>query len=240
MNFTPEEQLRIYEGDTNAERNIRDAITDAYNNLKPESEAVRTYESQQFPAFYDAFHGYGAGGGASDMSPTALLGNAWRNVGQKSATAQVARDVFNTRQAGMEDLISQAYRQWQHGYAGAQSGHDRWWREQQAEEDRRRWEEQMALERERMARMGSGTGAFNWSPPPQGAVDEQWKVDAYNAWLADQQKKIQIQNAAYNAPADRAHAAQQQISGYATPAPPAPNTSSDDFNRFVNNFRGIE
>lgn len=236
--MTPEEQLRIYENDINAERNIRDAITEAYNDLRPESEAVRTYESQQFPAFYDVFHGYGAGGGASDLSPTALLGNAWANVGQKSATAQVARDVFNTRQAGMEDLIGQALRQWQQGYAGAQSGYERWWREKQAEEDKRRWEAQMALERERMNRVGAGTPGIVIPQPPSTTPDEQWMVDAYNAWLMDQKRK---QNEQWNAAANEAWAKQyanSKISGYTAPAPSTPSTLSTTFNRLVTNFRG--
>ena len=164
--MTPEEQLRVYESDVTPEANIRKSITDAYHDLRPELEALRTYEGQQFPAFYDAFHGYGAGTSASDLAPSTLLQNAWGNVGRKSATAQVARDVVDVRRNAMEDLIRQGLDQWKHGYMGAQNQHDRWWREQQAEEDRRRWEEQMALQREAMRRAGSrGTPGINVTPP---------------------------------------------------------------------------
>ncbi len=111
----------------------------------------------RFPAFYDAFHGYGAGGGASDMSPTALLGNAGGMLDKNQLRHKLLEMHLTLEKVGMEDLISQALRQWQQGYMGAQSGYDRWWAQQQAEEDRRRWEEQMALERERIARAGAGT-----------------------------------------------------------------------------------
>ncbi|HOM78211.1 MAG TPA: hypothetical protein PLT50_03355, partial [bacterium] len=102
--MTPEEQVRLYEQDTNAEQKIRDAITKAYQDLRPESELVRTYENEQFPSFYSALSGYGVDSGLTDLSPLTLLQNAWNNQARMATAAQVARDAFDVRRAGMEDL----------------------------------------------------------------------------------------------------------------------------------------
>lgn len=154
--MTPEDNLRLYESDVNAEENIRKAISEAYQNLRPEIELVQDYENQQFPSFYDAFHGYGAGTTATDLTPSTLLQNAWTNVGQKSASANTARGVLDVRKAGMEDLIKTGINQWGLGYTGAQNQYNRWWNAEQAAEAKRQFEEQMALERQKLARMGSG------------------------------------------------------------------------------------
>lgn len=214
--MTPEDNLRLYENDVNAEANIRKAISESFQNLKPEIELVQNYENQQFPAFYDAFHGYGAGTTAADLSPTTLLQNAWTNVGQKSTSANTARGVLDTRKAGMEDLIKTGINQWGLGYTGAQNQDARWWRQQQADEDRRRYEEQVELERQKLARMGSGSAATPAAPWPTG---NDWMTEAYNAWLVDQAKikqdyqtsQTRAANTIYNRPAEAA----TKISGYA-------------------------
>lgn len=184
--MTPEEELRLYEEDVNAEENIRRAITDAYGGLKPELETIRAYEAQQFPAFYDAFHGYGAGTSAADLAPSTILENAWRDVAAKSAAAQVARDAFNVRQASMEDLIGRGLNQWQLGYTGAQNAYERWWQQQQAEEEKRRWEEQMALQRAAMARSAASAPGIVIPSPQTSQVDlERAIMDAYRDWNAN-------------------------------------------------------
>jgi hypothetical protein len=163
--MTPEENLRIYEQDVNAEANIRDAITKAYQDLKPESELVHTYENAQFPSFYDTLSGYGTG--AADMSPTARLANAWGEVGRRSTSANVARDAFDVRKAGMEDLIKTGVGQWATGYQGAQNAYDRWWAQKQHED-------QMALAREQMRR-----SSLNPSPvaPTQGGLTPEQEAE---------------------------------------------------------------
>jgi hypothetical protein len=237
--MSPEEQLRIYEQDTNAEENIRKAITDAYGGLESEIDQVRMYENEQLPGFYNAFNGYGGGTGATDLSPTALLQRATGDVANLSTTAQVARDAFDIRRAGMEDLISSAYNQWQQGYAGAQNAYDRWWAQQQAEEERRRWEEQMALERARLARMGSGgtPGIVIPDNTPE-TPSEQAIMDAYRKWNEEVWNKGA--NDAYNNRTTSSTPASTS-SGYFSPAPTATpaGTWSPTFNRLVDNFRGL-
>lgn len=121
-----EQTLRAYEGDLNAEKTIRDSITKAYGDLKPELQQIQDYENQQFPTFYDRLNsGYGMGTDAASMSPTARLGAAWGDVGRLSSTANVARGIFDTRRAGMEDLIKSSLNQWQTGYGMAQNAWDR-------------------------------------------------------------------------------------------------------------------
>ena len=238
--MSPEEQLRIYEQDTNAEENIRKAITDAYNGLKPEIDQVRMYENEQLPTFYNAFSGYGGGTGATDLSPTALLQRATGDVANLSTTAQVARDAFDIRRAGMEDLIGRGLNQWQQGYAGAQNAYDRWWTQQQAEEEKRRWEEQMALERARLNRMGGGgtpgVTILDPNPQPQGPTEE----EIIAAW--------KLQNEQWNAGANKAWGNRTTnstptatSSGYFSSAPKATpaGTWSPTFNRLVDNFRGL-
>lgn len=162
--MTPEEQVKLYEQDTNAEQKIRDAITGAYKDLQPESELVRTYENEQFPSFYSALSGYGADTGLTDLSPLTLLQNAWNNQARMATVAQVARDAFDVRRAGMEDLIKTGVSQWATGYQGAQNAYDRWWAQKQHED-------QMALAREQMAaakrasRAARTTTSFN-APQP--------------------------------------------------------------------------
>lgn len=136
-----EQSLRAYENDKNVEQNIRNAITGAYKNLKPELTTINTYENQQFPEFYNQLQtGYGAGVGAQDLDPTARLQNAWGEVGRLSTNANVARGVLDVRRAGMEDLIAAALKRWELGYSMKQSAWDR------------------AYKQAQLARMGSGSG----------------------------------------------------------------------------------
>ena len=160
--MTPEDNIRLYEQDTNAEQKIRDAITGAYQNLKPESELVNTYENEQFPSFYSGMSGYGADTGLTNLDPLTLLQNAWGEQSRMATAAQVARDAFDIRNAGMEDLIKTGVGQWATGYQGAQNAYDRWWAQKQHED-------QMALARAQMRR-----SSLNPSPvAPRGLTPEQ-------------------------------------------------------------------
>jgi hypothetical protein len=141
----PEAALRAYEQDTNPQDVIRKSISGAYQDLRPELDLVHGYETAQMPTFYNAFSGYGMGTGADDMSPQARLASASRDVARKSATARTARGILDTRRAGMEQLIGDTFNQWNQGYGMAQNQYNRWWQQQQAEEDKRRWEAEMAL-----------------------------------------------------------------------------------------------
>lgn len=167
-----EQQLRAYESDVAPEATIRKTITDAYKGLEPELRSIHKYETEQLPTFYDAFSGYGMGTGAADMSPQARLAAASRQAAEQSALARTSSDIFDTRRARMEDLIGQAFRQWQHGHQGAQAGYNRWWQQQQAEEDRRRWEAEMALARQRAAR-----DQYAYVPPPGYGESTSFDVD---------------------------------------------------------------
>ena len=183
--MTPEEQVKLYEQDTNAEQKIRDAITGAYKDLQPESELVRTYENEQFPSFYSALSGYGVDSGLTDLSPLTLLQNAWNNQARMATAAQVARDAFDVRRAGMEDLIKTGVSQWATGYQGAQNAYDRWWAQKQHED-------QMALAREQMRRAsaGGGAGITVTPPPPSGmTAEEQEKWLAWYLAAKDQAEK---------------------------------------------------
>lgn len=121
-----EKTLRAYENDINAEKTIRNAVTDAYGSLKPELETIQRYENEQFPQFYNTLSsGYGMGTDAASMSPTARLGTAWGDVGRLSTNANVARGVLDVRRAGMEDLIASLLKKWELGYGGAQNAWDR-------------------------------------------------------------------------------------------------------------------
>jgi len=162
--MTPEEQVKLYEQDTNAEQKIRDAITGAYKDLQPESELVRTYENEQFPSFYSALSGYGVDSGLTDLSPLTLLQNAWNNQARMATAAQVARDAFDVRRAGMEDLIKTGVSQWAIGYQGAQNAYDRWWAQKQHEDQMRLAREQMAAAK-RASRAARTTTSFN-APQP--------------------------------------------------------------------------
>lgn len=130
--MTPEQELKLYESDTNAEQRIRDAITEAYGNLKEESNLVHTYENEQFPSFYSALNGYGAQ--SAGLDPLTLLQNAWGEQGRMATAAQVARDAFGVREAGMKDLIKTGQNQWALGYQGAQNAYNRWWEQKQHED----------------------------------------------------------------------------------------------------------
>jgi hypothetical protein len=183
--MTPEEQVKLYEQDTNAEQKIRDAITKAYQDLQPESELVRTYENEQFPSFYSALSGYGADTGLTDLSPLTLLQNAWNNQARMATVAQVARDAFDVRRAGMEDLIKTGVSQWATGYQGAQNAYDRWLEERRMEEQKRQFEAQLALERERMRKMSTNPKA----PAPINITDAFEKLKKELAWeLANSDK----------------------------------------------------
>lgn len=153
MAISPEQTLKAYEGEaSNVEGFIQDAITGAYGDLKPELQDVRHYETQQLPEFYKTFTGgYGMGTGAADMAPAARMSLASQNVADQATLGRTARDILGVRRKSMEDIISQALRSWELGYGGAQSSYKRWWEQKQ-------WEEQQALEREKIAKMGSGYG----------------------------------------------------------------------------------
>ena len=191
--MTPEEQVKLYEQDTNAEQKIRDAITGAYKDLQPEFELVRTYENEQFPSFYSALSGYGVDSGLTDLSPLTLLQNAWNNQARMATAAQVARDAFDVRRAGMEDLIKTGVSQWATGYQGAQNAYDRWWAQKQHED-------QMALAREQMRRASAGGGAgITVTPPPTGmTAEEQEKWLAWYLAAKDQAEKQEKWNAKAN------------------------------------------
>ncbi len=208
--MTPEEQVRLYEQDTNAEQKIRDAITKAYQDLRPEFELVRTYENEQFPSFYSALSGYGVDSGLTDLSPLTLLQNAWKNQARMATAAQVARDAFDVRRAGMEDLIKTGVSQWATGYQGAQNAYDRWWAQKQHED-------QMALAREQMRRATSGGGGVNAVPPPPPGMNE-----AELAWFlaaVDQAEK----QGAWNAKANEAWEKAQTTGKNYTPVPTKKN-----------------
>jgi hypothetical protein len=232
--MSPEEQLALYEQDVNAEKNIRDAVTDAYKGLKPELELIRTFENRQFPAFYEAMHGYGAGTSATDLSPTTILQNALQNVGRQSTAAQVARDVFTTRQASMEDLIKTGVNQWKTGYGMADNAYNRWWQQKQHED-------QMALAREQMRRSG-GTGGrtVNWPDMPTNTGPTEEQIIA----------ALKLRNQDWNAGADAAwnksrgtkqYTTASNPSGYFTPAPTAKpaSTVSPALNSYIDKFRGL-
>ena len=212
--MTPEEQVKLYEQDTNAEQKIRDAITGAYKDLQPESELVRTYENEQFPSFYSALSGYGVDSGLTGLSPLTLLQNAWKNQARMATAAQVARDAFDVRRAGMEDLIKTGVSQWATGYQGAQNAYDRWWAQKQHED-------QMALAREQMRRALSGGGGVAVPPPPSGMTAEElaWYLAAKDQ-AEKQEKWNEKANEAWN---------KAQTTG-------KPLTAKD----LVNNFRGLK
>ena len=151
--------LRAYEQDApGVEKFIRDSILDAVDSYRPELESVRHYEQSQLPAFFDSFSGYGMGTSASDLSPTTRLANAMGEVSRQATMGMTARDVLDARRARVEDLIAQTYGQWQAGYNAQQSAWQRAWQERQAEEEKRRWEAEMALARLKASGGGMGYG----------------------------------------------------------------------------------
>ena len=162
--------LRAYEADApGVEKFIRDSILGAVDSYRPELESVRNYEQSQLPAFFNSFSGYGMGTGASDLSPTTRLASAMGDVSRQATMGMTARDVLDARKARVEDLIAQTYGQWQAGYSAQQNAWQRAWQEKQAEEERRRWEAEMALQRQKASGSGgiygygggAGTGAGN-------------------------------------------------------------------------------
>lgn len=162
--------LRAYEADApGVEKFIRDSILGAVDSYRPELESVRNYEQSQLPAFFNSFSGYGMGTGASDLSPTTRLASAMKDVSRQATMGMTARDVLDARKARVEDLIAQTYGQWQAGYSAQQNAWQRAWQEKQAEEERRRWEAEMALQRQKASGSGgiygygggAGTGAGN-------------------------------------------------------------------------------
>lgn len=156
--MSPEEQLKLYESDVNAEQRIRDAITKSYGDLKEESDLVHTYENEQFPSFYSALNGYGAQ--SAGLDPLTLLQNAWGEQGRMATAAQVARDAFDIRKAGMEDLIKTTQNQWAMGYQGAQNAYDRWWAQKQHEDALKE------AARQRAAAYAAANVARNYTPTP--------------------------------------------------------------------------
>lgn len=154
-----EQQLKAFENDTNAEQNIRNAITKAYGGLKPELETINTFENQQFPSFYDSFQGNGMDMGAAGLDPATRLANAWREAGRATTSANVARGAFDVRRAGMEDLISTAMNDYNARYGRLS---DAWNR---------------ALQRAQLARMGGGGSTtenpkYIWDKNNNGVVDD--------------------------------------------------------------------
>ena len=248
--MTPEENIRLYEQDTNAEQKIRDAITGAYQNLKPESELVNTYENEQFPSFYSGMSGYGADTGLTNLDPLTLLQNAWGEQSRMATAAQVARDAFDIRKAGMEDLIKTGVGQWATGYQGAQNAYDRWWAQKQHKD-------QMALAREQMRRAYSGNtgggGVTDDGGLPPEVVAEMWrlKVEAdkkaqaeWNAGAEAARSKgtTSTQNMSVQryTPAKKTISNSSALSGYSTKKVPGKQTSVSSYlNRLLNNFRGI-
>jgi hypothetical protein len=167
--MTPEQSLAAYENDPNAKETISKAIREKYQDLRPELELVHGYETAQMPTFYDTFNsGYGMGTGADQMNPMARLNAAAQNVALKSRAARTARGILDTRRAGMEDLISDSYGQWQTGYGMAQNAYNRELQRQQMEEDKRRWEAEMALKRLSLSGGNGGTVInYNGGTPTQ-------------------------------------------------------------------------
>lgn len=220
--MTPEEQLRLYEQDKAAEQNIRDAITKAYQDLQPESTLVHSYENEQFPSFYSALSGYGADTGLTDLAPTTLLQNAWGNQARYATAAQAARDAFDVRRAGMEDLIKTGVSQWATGYQGAQNAYNRWLEERRMEEQKRQFEAQLALERERMRR-ASATAS---KPAINPALDAFLAETAWN--IKEQERQAaQAQQEAWNAGANKAWSSSKSSGGNGLYTPvPLKNTLS--------------
>lgn len=155
--MTPEETLRAYEqGPSDVEGMIRDQITNAYGNLEPQIRDVRHYETSQLPTFYNQFvGGYGMGTGAADLSPAQRMAMAGEAVGRQATLGRTARDILDVRRASLEDLVGKAQANYDRGYQGAQNAYNRWWQEQQAAEDKRRFEQQMALQRASLGGRGS-------------------------------------------------------------------------------------
>lgn len=190
------QNLRAYEQDTNPLGTIRDTLTTAYDNLRPELEAVHKYEQEQLPSFYDAFTGYGMGTGSADMDPLTRLRTATGDVARKGAIAMTARDVLGVRQARMEDLIKQAMNQWSTGYGMAQDSWQRAWAQKQHED-------QMALAREQMARSSGGVPG-GWNPPvvsgptDYGPLINQVKGFLESKWGGDKKVSPTVFQSAYN------------------------------------------
>lgn len=243
--MTPEENISLYEKDTNAEQKIRDAITGAYQNLKPESELVNTYENQQFPSFYSGMSGYGADTGLTNLDPLTLLQNAWGEQARMATAAQTARDAFGIRKAGMEDLIKTGVGQWATGYQGAQNAYDRWFQQKQFEEQQRQFNAQLAASR------GGGGGSYSINPGTNDGPTPEDKLRAYIlSRQTDQSNWNAGANAAYNKTPTRTYMStpsplksntnKSALSGYQTKKIPGKQTSkSNAFNKLLNSFRGI-
>lgn len=244
--MTPEDNIRLYEQDTNAEQKIRDAITGAYQNLKPESELVNTYENEQFPSFYSGMSGYGADTGLTNLDPLTLLQNAWGEQSRMATAAQVARDAFDIRNAGMEDLIKTGVGQWATGYQGAQNAYDRWFQQKQFEEQQRQFNAQLAASRGG----GGGNGGANaYDDFEAKLLEEAWRLKVEAGNKAQDQWNAGA-NAAYNKTPTRAYMStpsplksntnKSALSGYQTKKIPGKQTSkSNAFNKLLNSFRGI-
>lgn len=166
--MTEEETLRSYENDANAQKTIRDSITQAYQDLRPELELVHGYETAALPTFYESYNtGYGMSNDPYAIDPTTRMQLASRNAAIKTAGGRVARDILDTRRAGMEDLIGDTYDQWNQGYGMAQNKYNRWYQQQKDAEDKRRWEAEMELQKQALARSGGGGGGnyYNFGTP---------------------------------------------------------------------------
>lgn len=236
--MTPEDNIRLYEQDTNAEQKIRDAITGAYQNLKPESELVNTYENEQFPSFYSGMSGYGSGTGLTNLDPLTLLQNAWGEQSRMATAAQTARDAFDIRKAGMEDLIKTGVGQWATGYQGAQNAYDRWWAQKQHED-------QMALAREQMRRSGGTGGGASGGVNTNTTIDPRIIEEAWRLKVEAGNKAQEQWNAGANAARNRTTStpvktSTNPLSGYMSVRQPTGGmtTKSNYFNTLVNRIFG--
>jgi hypothetical protein len=166
-----------------------------------------------------------------------------------STAAQVARDAFDVRRAGMEDLIKTGISQWATGYQGAQNAYDRWL-------EQKRHEDEMALAREQMRRASSG-GGVAVPPPPSGMTaeelawylaakdqaekQEQWNAKANEAWNKAQttgKNYTPVPTSTKPVQSKPPYTPTSSLSGYSTKGLSTaykPLTAKD----LLNNFRGL-
>ena len=184
--MSPEETLKLYESDVNAEQKIRDAVTKSFGNLKEESDLIHTYENQQFPSFYNSMNGYGSQ--SAGLDPLTLLQNAWGEQARMATAAQVARDAFDVRKASLDDSVKNYQNQWSMGYQGAQNAYDRWWAQKQHEDAMKEAARQRAA-----AYAGYTNQGINIPDPTTQTTEEDPFELIKKAWQAQQQYNKVIQ-----------------------------------------------